>query len=272
MNTAIIEKSDTTMAEQSELKRTQAGLRAAFLGIGYLRIRSALSAKSLMTFLIVALALAAVTLFLVKANSYDRFNIWMFSLFVLKIVPLICLASAGGSLRNEIKDYTIEYLWTRSAKKSHLVIAEFFSSVVVTVFKVYAFTIVIHLVGLYLNVPEIVSMLPRILAVEFFAILAYSALAMLLGVITGKYMILGVIYGVIVEIGISQVPLNLNKISVSHHVRTMMGDLSAVGVPGDASSLMLGAMGCISIASIGLLAACIVFSRKQYRIGDEKEG
>ncbi len=266
MTTTLTDTADST-AEQ----RTIAGLKQAILGIGYLRMKEMFSSKSLLAVSGVSMILILITFITVASGNAGQFQTWMFHLFALRFVPLMCLERAGGSLRNEIKDYTIEYLWTRSPKKSHLVIAEYISSVIVTAFRVFIFTTLIHATGMYLEITDIFSMFGRILMIELFAILAYSALAMLIGLLTGKYMILGVIYGLIVEIGISQVPLNLNKISVSHHLATMMGGPSSLAYTHAGANPFMGALGCTVIAAIGLGAACILFSNKQYRMGNEKE-
>jgi len=236
-----------------------------------LRLRALLRPKLFLRFLGIAAGVVAITLLSVPRGNAEQFSQWSVEVFLLKIVPLLCLVAGGGALRDEIRSFTIEYLWTRPARKAHLVIGAYVGTVLLVFVQVAIFTTLIHLIGVIRDIPGAAAHLPIALGATLGAVLAFSALSMALGVLTGKYMVAGVLYGGLIEIGLSRLPTRLNLLSVTHHVQSLLQS-AGVGVA-DFSLLRLlsGTAGCLTIAAVGVAAAALIFTTKTYRIGDEKE-
>lgn len=233
-----------------------------------LRVRTLLRPKLMLRFVAICLGLCAITAVVIQVsnNQLRDFTEWSVELFLLRIVPLLCLVTGGGALRNEIRAFTVEYLWTRPARKSHLAIGAYAGAVVVVFVQVLVFTVLIHLVGAVLGVSGVWTQLPLTLLASLGAVLAFCAIAVALGAFTGKYMVFGLIYGVAVEIGLSDLPTRLNQLAVTRHLQSI---LQSGGT--DVPVLLGGVAGCLVLAAVGLTVAAVLFTRLTYRIGDEKE-
>lgn len=246
-------------------------LGAVILAIGSLEVTALLRPGAWLKFGLFALGLIVVTKLSVPHGNEKMFSQWMVDVVALKIVPLLCLVVGGGVLRNQIRSFTIEYLWTRPARKAHLAIAAWCSTVSIVFAQAIVGTVVVHATGSFLGVENIWDGLPMLLITEFVVILAFSALSLALGVYSGKYMVFGLLYGLIVESGVSRIPTNLNLLSVTHHAEVLLSyrteDIGTLGL----MPLVQSLVGTVGIAAVGLAVAAALFSFKQYSVGTEKE-
>ncbi|MBE7540479.1 MAG: hypothetical protein HS122_18980 [Opitutaceae bacterium] len=205
-----------------------------------------------------------------RANS-AQFERWMIDVVALKLVPLLCLVVGGGMLRNPIRSFTIEYLWTRPAKKHHLVVAAWLTTVVIVTAQAILATVVVHATCGFFGLRGVWDHLAMTCAVEFAMILPFSAIAVALGVTTGKYMVMGLFYAFVVENGIGRLPTNLNQLAVTRHAKFLLKE-ARQATDGLASWPLFQSTGVLLIlAVLAVVVACIVFSNKQYSIGSEKE-
>ena len=115
--------------------------------------------------------------------------------------------------------------------------------------------------------PDVLAALPALLLTQFACILAFTAIALALGVITSRFMAIGVLYGFLVEAGVSQMPTNLKFLAVTPHALGML----ASGDPAAEGGLVIGLVGCLVIAAAALGLAMLVFTRRQYDIGGSRE-
>jgi hypothetical protein len=72
------------------------------------------------------------------------------------------------------------------------------------------------------GIPALGALLPLLMAVQFLSIPAWSALGLLLGQITTRYMATALIYGAVVEMGIGRIPTNINTLSLMRHIKTLL--------------------------------------------------
>lgn len=218
-----------------------------------------------------AIGLIVLTRLSLSRSNPVQFERWMLDVVALKFVPLTCLAVGGGILRNAIRSHTIEYLWTRSVKKVHLVISAWVAAVVVVTLLTILATVIVHATGSFSGIDRDWQNLPMTCAAEIALILPVTAIAVALGVWTGKYMVAGLLYGFVVETGISRMPTNLNLLAVTRHVEVLLNHVRQT-LEGPGSMAVLQSVGALLVLTFAaLLAACIVFSCKQYSIGAEKE-
>ena len=218
-----------------------------------------------------AIGLVILTRLSLSRSNPAQFERWMLDIVALRFVPLMGLAVGGGILRNAIRSYTIEYLWTRSVKKVHLVIAAWVAAVVVVTLLTVLATVIVHATGSFSGIDRVWQNLPMTCAAEFALILPVTAISVALGVWTGKYMVAGLLYGFVVETGISRMPTNLNQLAVTRHVELLLNQARQT-LEGPGSMAVLQSVGALFVLTLaGLLAACIVFVRKQYSIGAERE-
>lgn len=244
---------------------------SVFLGVLLLEIFALRKPGSWVKFGLFVVGLIVVTKLSVPRGDAALFSTWMVDVVAVQVVPLLCLVTGGGILRNQIRNFTIEYVWTRSARKLHLVLAAWGVTVLLVFAQSVAATLVVHATGSVLGVSDLWSGLPLLLAAELVSVLAFSALALALGVFSGKYMVFGIIYGLFIEIGASRIPTNLNRISVTHHVQELLTLGSGIIESPFRNVILPSLMGVGVITAIGLAVACLIFSRRQYNVGGEKE-
>ena len=99
-------------------------------------------------------------------------------------------------------------------------------------------------------IPQLGSLLPLFLAAQFLAVPAWCALGLFLGQVTKRYLPMALVYGLIVELGIGDIPTNINTLSLMRHLKTLLSHDAALqslyqwtgsGVVLPVAALMLGA-------------------------------
>ena len=236
-----------------------------------LELKAWMGPKPWVKMICAAIALVVLTRLSLSRASPAQFERWMLDVVALKFVPLACLAVGGGILRNAIRSYTIEYLWTRSVKKAHLVIGAWVTAVVIVSLLAFMATLLVHLTGTLSGVQGIWRNLPMTCVGEFAMILPFTAIAVALGVWTGKFMVAGLLYGFVVETGISRIPTNLNLLAVTRHAEVLLKH-ARQSLESPAWTGILESTGALlALTAAALFVACILFVCKQYSIGAENE-
>jgi hypothetical protein len=109
-----------------------------------------------------------------------------------------------------------------------------------------------------------------LLGIQSLMIPAYMAISVVLGLVSKRYVMLGIVYGFIVEMGIGQIPSNINAISLSRHFQSLLGHysklLTGVDLPGWGAPGALLAVVTITLVAIGV--GMLVFSLKEFQEDD----
>ncbi len=247
-------------------------LLATFRAVAQLRLATALSPAALKKFLFAALAATGIAYLLFRRANPERFTEFTVNSLTLTILPLFCLSYCGGFLRNEIRDGTIEYLWTRPVARYHLLLATYAGGVLTLFAATALLTTLIHIVAAFHHVPNSWLHYPQLLLAQFATILTYSAFALALSAYTRRYMPLGLVYGLIVEVGVSQISTNINNLAASRHIRALLNYATQETTATPLAATASGLLGCLALTTIFLVIACLVFTRTQYSTGSEKEG
>jgi hypothetical protein len=100
------------------------------------------------------------------------------------------------------------------------------------------------------------SALPRLALAQAMVITVFSAFGFFCGLLTSRYVIVGLLYGAIVEIGVGSVPTQLNRVSMLRHATEI---LQPLGGPAAADPLSAPAaialLLSISVVLVALAAA-----------------
>lgn len=204
---------------------------------------------------------------LIEEGSIKSFELWLNTLFILKGMPILALILSGGMFREEIKDSTIEYLWTRPTTRTGLVLGFYASAVLKTLVYGMAIALAIYLAGQLKGCQPDWADFPVIFLALSFSSLAYCAGGLLLATWTGKYMVLGISYGSVIEVGVGSIPTNLSKLSIMHHIEQLVAMDSLFALGNSLNSLLV----CLCLTIVCVTAASAVFSFKTYHVGSEKE-
>jgi ABC-type transport system involved in multi-copper enzyme maturation permease subunit len=190
-----------------------------------------------------------------RAAAAQGFLPWAAGFYVCFIVPVVTFLFAAGAARDDLGTATADYVLTRPLPRHLLTIFRCVAHVACGQID-FAFGLaVIAGIGAFHGVPGLGSALPLLLLAQVMAVITFTALGFLCGMLTSRYVIVGLAYGAIVEIGIGSVPTPLNQISL---LRQLLGILRPVVGSGD-GALMRAAM-TSTLGPSATVAVLLVFS------------
>jgi len=173
--------------------------------------------------------IVAVVLHQAITDSHDRLeftiDLYAVEMFVLAVVPALFVASSIGE---EIEDRTVTYLWSRPLPRWHVIAGKLVALAPIA--------IVLLLVGWLLAMQVAYDRLAptwTIVSIAF-GTLAVSCVAAGIGTLAPKHgMALTIIYMLLFDLPIGEIPASLQILSITHQVRLLAG-IHALGV-GDAA-------------------------------------
>jgi ABC-2 type transport system permease protein len=235
----------------------------AFGGIWRLTARRFLNARSFLA-LAGALTLLGFLLTALTQNASPRFYFeWTAGFYLTFVVPILAFLSGAGAMRDEMKPQAVDYTLTRPIRRPAVVVFKFISHVAcIQIGYLLALAIVIA-VGAYRQIPTLWSALPWLLTAQVMAVAAFAALGALSAVLTSRYLIVGLLYAGIVEVAVGNIPTQINRLSMTRQLRTLLQPVLAPTspnlVPEESLFSTFGFLAVFTVVMLGLAAA--VFSR-----------
>ncbi len=196
---------------------------------------------------------------------------WVVVFFLQVALPLYCLAVLGDVIRGELQANTLVFLATRPLSRARLFLVKFLCELAWVELLGVATTMLLLAVGVALGVSQTLAMTPWLLGTTALAAVAYGALSALMGMVHRRFLVLGAIYGLVVEVGIGQIPTNINNLSINRHLRTLLANLAPFqdtygwSPEGTLTSVLVLAMAPVVLA--GLAAA--LFTWREYHYSEE---
>jgi len=198
---------------------------------------------------------------------------WLIDFYFFMILPLNCVRVCGGLIRDELQADTLGFLTTRPLSRAKLLVLKYFSQTAWLQALVFLEALLLFAAGYLRQIPSLGVLLPLFLAAQFVAVLAWSALGTFFGQVTKRYMALALIYGFVVELGIGNIPTNINTLSLMRHFKTLLAQNSALqntyqwigpGVPLSLTALALA-------TALFLSLAALLFTVKEYHHSEEMQ-
>lgn len=205
--------------------------RDAFQGILRLTWSGLLAWRRLPGVLVLVAAsptLAALALWTAHDHRDEGFRMWVMHLHTHFMVPIACLLTGGAMMRDEIQASTLPFLVTRPLSRARLLGLKYLCHVLYLEGMLALNVVLLTLVGLSLGLPKAAVLGAWLLVVQAVMIPAFMAISTVLGLASKRYVMLGVLYGAIVEAGFGQIPTNINVLSLSRHFSTLMGRCPAL--------------------------------------------
>ena len=148
---------------------------------------------------------------------------WLLNFYFFLALPLYCLSVCGAMIRDELQADTLGFLVTRPVGRARLFLTKYSCQVLWLECLVAVHGLLLLAVGAMRDVPAIASIVPLVLGAQFLAVLSWGALSALLGLVTRRYLLLGIGYGFVVELGLGRIPTNINTLSLARHFRGLFG-------------------------------------------------
>jgi len=193
-----------------------------------------------------------------KGNA-EHFARWSVTFYLAFVVPAIAFLSSAGLIQDDMKPATVDYVLTRPVRRSTFVFYRYFSHTACLQVQCLLALSVLIAVGVFRQVPELASAAPSLLVAQILGVMAFSALGFAFGAYTSRYLVLGILYANIIEMGIGNIPTQLNRLSMTHHVRTVAGSIlhqhsrlitTADNLPASIISLLVFSIVFIAIAAV----------------------
>jgi ABC-2 type transport system permease protein len=244
----------------------------AFGGIWRLTVQRlfTLSHWLIVAVLLVLLVLFSLPVTPTRAAAIDGLLPWASRFYVCFLVPILAFISAAGVMRDDLKADTVDYIFTRPVSRPWFICFRYVSHVACAQLDFLLALAVVIGIGVYWQVPNLWSAVPLLLLAQMLAIIAFSAFGFFCGLLTSRYVIIGLLYGAIVEVGIGNVPTQLNQLSMIRHMLALMRPIvgeSEMGMTAAVSDTSLGMPATIAallgFAAVMLAATVAVFTFKE---------
>jgi ABC-type transport system involved in multi-copper enzyme maturation permease subunit len=154
-------------------------------------------------------------------EAYDFFY-WLTTAYLLLGVPLYCLAVFGGLVRDELQSNTLSFLMTRPMSRARFLLLRFVCQLAWVQVIGLAAGLLLLGTGFGCGVPGVPRFAGLFLSLQAVALAVFGALATLFGLVHRRYLVLGTIYGLVVEVGIGQIPTNINTLAMTRHLRSLL--------------------------------------------------
>lgn len=196
---------------------------------------------------------------------------WTGGFYVGFLLPVFVFISVASAIRDDFGAGTVDYVFTRPVRRPMFVVFRYLSLMVCTQIDfLFAFALITGL-GSFHGVPDFAAALPTLLFGQMIAVMLFSAFGFMAGALTSRYIILGLVYAGLVEVGLGNVPTQINQISLvrqvlgilrpilgeNHGALTRLAATATMDTPGIVALLFV-----VSIAFVGISA--LVFSFREF--------
>lgn len=203
-------------------------------------------------------------------NGVAQYLAFTGSFYHAFLLPLLAFIGGGGAWRDEMKPEAADFFLLRGIPKPLYLALRYLAHVVCAEIDFLFALALVLAIGAARHVPGIGAAAPVMLLAQVLGVAAYSAFGFLCAALTARWVILGLGYGAVVELGLGNLPLAVNRFAMSHQVRALLRPLTAGPLPGGGFRLWIAA-GCLVLCAAGFTAlAALRFSRQEL-LGDKAE-
>jgi len=207
-------------------------------------------------------------------NPSDAFYNLLVQFYFFLVLPMVCARSCGAIFRDELQAETLGFLLTRPVSRAALVIVKYISQTAWLSLLLLAQTALLFLTGGIRGVPHLGGVAPIFVLGQFFAVPAWSALGLLLGLISNRYIALALVYGFVVELGIGRIPTNINTLSLMRHLKDLFAnnaDLAKLFDPATTPAIWTPLAAMVIGTAVFLGLAVLLFMFREYHVNAEMQ-
>ena len=249
------------------MNQTLTNLAGALRGMWTLVWAQRCTTRALIWMVVAAAAMALLMLNYINTGRERVWMGWVVGFYLHFLVPLTCLNVCGSMMRSEVQANTLSFLTTRPHHRHTLYLLQYVCHVGWLQLVFFICAMGLFALGAVKQVEGLGTLLPLFLITQFLAILAWSALSALLGLLHQRFMIIGILYWLVVEWGLGLVEIsNINQLSILRHVHTLLGQNELVyKVFPWTNEAPIMALGVLLIATLFFLAAgAAMFTFREY--------
>ena len=234
-------------------------------GIWRLTIRQFLRPAHWLTVagIVAVLALLSIpTLAHPNGDSPHHYVRWITSFYLTFLIPIIAFISGAGAIRDDLKPGSVDYIFTRPVRRWTFIGLKYLVQLVCVQADYLVALGVLIGIGVFRDVPGLPPAVPVLLLAQVLMTAVFTAFGFLCGILTSRYIVIGLLYAFIVEAGIGRIPTELNRLSMTHDVRTMLDTVAgAPASQGQGALLVAGTL--VAMSAVMVAAAAVIFSFKE---------
>lgn len=225
---------------------------------------------------LVLLAITAIAALPNPGQPKGNFYPWAGSFYIGLVVPLLSFIFSASATRDDLGPASVDYMLTRPVPRPLYVLFRYLAQLLCAQIDFLISMGLVVAVGLYIGTPDLPEALPLLLLAQTLAVAVYTAAGVLCAQLTHHYMLIGLAYGAVVEVGISTVPTQFSHISLLRHLHSLLNSLvgeegwlsSALRDPLSAPAAVAVLLGFIAMA---LAISATLFSYKEFMGAAGKE-
>ncbi|MGB0581152.1 MAG: ABC transporter permease [Limisphaerales bacterium] len=248
-------------------------LGRAFLGLWSFEWQTRMTPGKLAQSAALVVVIPILMFIALKEGQKREFIDWIVTYHLFLMLPIYCLSVFGPVIRDELQSDTLGFIITRPIKRYSLLILKYLCTMIWSQVLVLLCGLLFFVVALVHGYEVDPTMIGLFLLVQALAVMAYGAISCLLGLLTKKYMVLGIVYGLVVEKGIGSIPTNIHSLAISHHLKSILGNhqwmsdqFTLTGEP------IVPAIGWVILAAATFLSvAALLFNTLEYNHSDEMQ-
>lgn len=245
--------------------RVTANLAHAWGGIWRLTFRQLLVPGH---WLVLAIGLAVLILMFAGGSRWGRpaeFLDWEVRFYVSFLVPVLAFMAAGGAMRDATKSSSVDYVLTRPVPRPAFMIFKYLAHMLCAQIDfLFAFAVVVGFSAAH-QMPDLGSVLLKLYLGQFLMVVTFSAFGFLCATITSRYIVVGLAYAGVIEMGVGQIPTQISLLSMTHQIRGALGMLLDRATIGQAGSPGIGSATAVLLgfSVVSLIVAAIIFAVRE---------
>jgi ABC-2 type transport system permease protein len=212
----------------------------------------------------VGLAVLALILFGGVRGEGHHFVEWIGDFYVAFLVPVVAFMAAGGTMRDEMRSGTVDYVLTRPVPRPAFIVFKYLAHTLCAQLDfLVAFVVVAGFVAQQ-HPPALPATLAKLLLGQVLMVAAFGAFGILCGVLTSRYVVIGLAYAAVIEVGVGQIPTQISRLSMTHQVRDLLAVMlgrvqQSATTPGAVSTFLI----LIAFSAVTLAIAAAIFTWRE---------
>ncbi|HUR60068.1 MAG TPA: ABC transporter permease subunit [Opitutaceae bacterium] len=211
--------------------RVAPNLWHAFGGVWRLTYRKFTRPEQWLVFAGVYGLLAMMEIAIVRDGRSRAFSEFFIKFYMTFVVPMSAFLSGAGALRDEMKAGSAEYVLTRPVLRPPFVAFKFFSHLVcVQLLGALALALIVYIAQLR-HIPALGNVVPSLILAQVLTVTAFTALGFFCGVLTSRFLVLGLVYAAVIEVGLGRIPTQISRLSLTHQIADYLEPLMPAAAP-----------------------------------------
>lgn len=159
---------------------------------------------------------------MVREGRTRVFCDWTNGIYFSSVLPILAFLAGSGMIRDELKPGSVDYTLTRPVPRPAYFVFKFFSQLAcLQILYLFALASVVG-VGVLRQIPGVMDAVPAMLLAQGLTLGTFLAFGCLCGILTSRYLVLGIAWAAVIEVGVGNIPTQLNQLSITHQIRAIL--------------------------------------------------